>query len=436
MGSVYDYTTRVGLGTAGAGLKFVFTPYTTVVLPFGLLLPTLIQNKGWMYGDFTVPVAKKLWFLDGRIVASVMLRNPTTVAHSGNLYARLWIASQSDLSDATALTAWTSTLVTFDGTLNQIVIATINLDVAAPVGNAFILEGKYLYVEFLWDVVTNPGNGIVQMEATYYSKISPPGQILYFPNIAVDSAGYPWIGFMRYNGIGYYPYIAKGNANNGTWTFRLGSYRKLSTTTGLLAWRVTPIPLTVGKLRVMYHRTAEVLSDLWDGSSWTTQNPPAITLATADGLSGINEGDNTLIGVLEATTFNIKVIKHTYGVGWDAAYTTLQSSTTSTSTPILSWEATGIFKVFWAGSPTAEHIYYKTVINMVPSTDPADWIDESPPIGQDLTGNDRITGFYKAYGNCIGLLYMTKTASPYNIRYKFIPLGVRMVGNGLTWAVS
>jgi len=132
------------------------------------------------------------------------------------------------------------------------------------------------------------------------------------------------------------------------------------------------------------------------------------------------------------------VIKHTYATGWDASYTIVQSSTKSTSTPVLSWQQSGVFKVFWAGSPTADHIYYKTVTNMIPDTDPTDWIDESV---DHLTVNDRLTCFYKIYGYNIGLAYMRKQASPYDVRYDFLSFAppavvLQMIGDGLTWVVS
>jgi hypothetical protein len=401
------------------------------IFAYSTSLPTAIQMKGWQYTSTGVITVRKLWILDGKFTVQLRALNPTTLVHAGNLYARLWVSDNADMSAATALSSWFYVAVSFNGTLNQAVDAALSYNLNAAVGDALVVTSKYFYLELLWDVTTAATDARVQIEASYgYSWVQPPDHIIYFPNVVIDSDGYPWIGFLRYNGIGYYPYIAKGNANDGTWTFRLGSYRKLSATSQLIGWRVTPVSLTSGKMRVIYHRTAEVLSDLWDGSAWTTQNPPAITLAQAHGLSAINEGDDTIFGVVEGTTYHIKVIKHIYGVGWDVGYTTVQSSTTSTSCPVLSWQETGKFKVFWAGSPTANHIYHKTVVNMVPEGI-GDWIDESTDV---LTGNDRLTCFYKVYGDTygdyIGLMYMTLVApGPYNVKYAFKRLRARLPQN-------
>jgi len=396
------------------------------IFAYSTSLPTSIGGdgtpRGWQYASTTT--RRRLWALDGRFPLNIKVRNPTTLVHAGNLYARIWVSANIDLSGATVWKDWVSAAVSFSGTLNQMITVTINVDKDNTAGSAFALENQYFFIELLWDVTTAATDARVQVEGTAGGSVmNPPSVLVYMPNIMVDSGGYPWIGYMNYNGIGYYPYVAKGNATGGTWAMRLSSYRKLSATTVLIGWRVTPVPLTAGKVRAIYHRTAAVYSDLWDGSTWTAQNPPAISLAQAHGLSAINEGDDTIFGVLEATTYHIKVIKHTYGVGWDASYTTVQSSTgASTILPVLSWISTNKFIVFWAGSPTADHIYYKIVTNMTPDTDPTDWIYEDPTTTGPLTGNDRLTCFYKNYSNYIGLVYMTKTTSPYNVRYAFISL--------------
>jgi len=400
--------------------------YKLSIFAYSTSLPASIGGdgtpRGWQYAVATT--RRRLWALDGRFPLYIKVGNPTAVVHAGNLYARIWVSANIDLSGATVWKDWVSAAVSFSGTAGQMITVTINVDKDNAVGSAFALENQYFFIELLWDVTTAATDARVQVEGTAGgSNMIPPAVLVYMPNIIVDSNGYPWIGYMNYNGIGYYPYVAKGNATGGTWAMRLSSYRKLSATTVLIGWRVTPIPLTAGKVRAIYHRTAAVYSDLWDGSTWTAQDPPAISLAQAHGLSAINDGDDTIFGVLEATTYHIKVIKHTYGVGWDASYTTVQSSTgASTILPVLSWISTNKFIVFWAGSPTADHIYYKIVTNMTPDTDPTDWIYEDPTTTGPLTGNDRLTCFYKNYSNYIGLVYMTKTTSPYNVRYAFISL--------------
>jgi hypothetical protein len=115
----------------------------------------------------------------------------------------------------------------------------------------------------------------------------------------------------------------------------------------------------------------------------------------------------------------------------------VQASATSTSSPIISIDTNNKLYVFWSGSPTANHIYYKKCVSGTWDSSPTDWVDEST---DSLTANNLLTCFYKAYNNYIGIVYMTKTASPYNVKFAFIqtviPAGVsRFIGDGLAGVV-
>jgi hypothetical protein len=67
---------------------------------------------------------------------------------------------------------------------------------------------------------------------------------------------------------------------------------------------------------------------------------------------------------------------------------------------------------------TANHIYY---IKYTASTGQwsswIDWINEST---EGLTYPDLLTCFYRAYNNYIGLAYVTKTTSPFNVKFAFL----------------
>jgi len=434
-----------------------YTSYTTrlSIFAYSTSLPTTIQMKGWQLGDQADSQLRQLWCLDGRFKVKLRVKNPTAVIHAGNLYARLWVSSNSDMSGATALTGWGYVAVSFSGVANEVLDKTINLDVNLGVGDAFAVSGKYFLLEVLWDVTTAATDGRVQIEAGTLanSYVSPPDHVLYYPVVAIDSAGYPWIGFGRHNGVRRCPYIAKGDANDGTWTFPLSTVRKLTNTTSL-EWVVTPIPLSNGKIYVLYARRvvavvllyAYIYGQLWDGSAWGSEEDLnsllGFVMAQWDYYSAVADtNDDVHLFALEDTSLDIEHFKRTYSTStWSQAVTPIQAATTSTSAPVASLQSTGVFKVFWAGSPIAEHIYYKTVTGMTADTDPTDWINETPPAGQDLTDNNLLTCFYQAYGSNIGLVYMTVTSSPYNVRYAFLSLAVavapQMIGDGLTWTVQ
>jgi hypothetical protein len=117
--------------------------------------------------------------------------------------------------------------------------------------------------------------------------------------------------------------------------------------------------------------------------------------------------------------YNVLYTKYSYATNSFSAETTLQASTTIYSAPVISINpSTNDLYVFWAGYPTASHIYYRKYTTSTSTWETAvDWIDES---AEALTANDRLTCFYQAYSSKIGLLYMTKTASPYNVKFAFL----------------
>ncbi len=66
---------------------------------------------------------------------------------------------------------------------------------------------------------------------------------------------------------------------------------------------------------------------------------------------------------------------------------------------------------------TKDHVYAMKNIGGVWDTYATDWIDESNAL---LTGNDRLTCFYQALENRIGLGYQTGVSAPYGIEYGFL----------------
>jgi len=74
---------------------------------------------------------------------------------------------------------------------------------------------------------------------------------------------------------------------------------------------------------------------------------------------------------------------------------------------------------FWAGSPTADHLYYKKCSESVWDVDPTDWLDEST---DDFTGYERISCYKKAWSGYLAVGYMTKTGSPYNVQFKALAM--------------
>ena len=232
-----------------------------------------------------------------------------------------------------------------------------------------------------------------------------------YPFVSVDSDGYPWIGFSLY-WYGHRSYVTKSSMNNGTWSTPSGfPYELTNTISGYN--RVTIVPLTNSKVYALYTGTgAYVYGKLWTGSWGSQEQASTGTIQSGSSYSAVASNDD--VHLVYLTSSNIKYRKRVYGTGWQSEVT-VQGSVTTTSAPTLSINTlTGNLYCFWAGSPTSNHIYYKSCVGGTWDTNPTDWINEAT---DSLTANNRLTCFYSSYGGKIALVYMTKTSSPYNVRF-------------------
>jgi len=257
---------------------------------------------------------------------------------------------------------------------------------------------------------TSEKEAVAAVSGTTYSRVC----------IAVDSAGYPWIGYRQYDGTNYYPYVTADRYNDGTWTtWTAESFPYQLSTSSSSDWCVAPIPLTSRKFLVIYSYSY-IKAKRWNGSSWGSEAQASGNLASVGYFSAVNQGDDVhMVHVrVAALKYYIDHNKYTYSSQSWSLVATVQSEVSSTSAPVLSIDpATNNLYCFWAGSPTSKHIYYKKYQSGTWDTDPRDWISES----DSLTGNDRLTCFYKVYGNYIGLVYMSKTGvAPYNVKFAYL----------------
>lgn len=249
-------------------------------------------------------------------------------------------------------------------------------------------------------------------------------------SIGVDSSGFPYIAYRAQSPR--YCFVTKSSTNNGTWTTTSGYPLKLNNASGY--WTPIVIPLTNNKMYIVYNNGSGIFGKLYNGVSWGTQE--TITLdSTSDvwPISAVAEGDNVHLVYLQQTTFNIKYIKRTYSSSSWGNNTIVQYSTTDLSCPVLTINSSTLF-VFWAGSPNANHIYFKECVAGMWDTNPTDWLDES---SETLIRNDCLTGFYQAYGNRIGLLYATEASNPHNVKFAYIStLGKRFSSTSLTLSTN
>jgi len=254
-------------------------------------------------------------------------------------------------------------------------------------------------------------------------------KILY-PSVAADSGGYPWIGYMKYvDTTHYFPWVTKSSTNDGTWTTNASCPYQLSTSR--FYFRVRVLPLTSLKVLVLYTYAAggggagvPIYSRSWSGSAWNAEKttPKNVVYDGGTVYSAVAQGDDVhLVQLCNAyLDNNIYYTKYTYSTNSWGTAVVVQALTVTADYyigPTLSINSTtNDLYCFWSGAPTLDHIFYKKYVSGSWDANPTDWITETT---DHITSNSTLTSFY-SHSSLVGLLYMTKTASPYNVRFAFL----------------
>jgi hypothetical protein len=232
-----------------------------------------------------------------------------------------------------------------------------------------------------------------------------------YPTIATDSNGYVWIGYQdSYSSI--YPYVIKSGNNDGTWGTTPSGFPYLLSTTDS-DWYVSVIPLTAGKMAVVFSSSPDVVYvKAWTGSSWLST--VSISTQTYHYHSAAAVGDVVHIVFTKfPSPYDICYVKYSYSSNSFSAITTIQAS--GTNPPVIGVDASGDLYVFWAGYPTANHIYYRKYTASTNTWESVvDWVAET-----SLT-NNLLTCFYQVYGSRIGVLYLVGSSSPYSVKFAYL----------------
>ena len=232
------------------------------------------------------------------------------------------------------------------------------------------------------------------------------------PYIAVDSAGYPWIGYHKYvsSEDGGYAYVTKSSTSDGTWSTASGFPYQLYSQWG--CWFVIPVALTNQKMYIVYAQESNrIYGKLWTGSWGSEEKIFDDGVALNLGVSAVNVNDDVYLVHLSASQ-NLQCKKRTYGSGWGSVES-VQSSVGYYSKPALSSDSsTGTIYCFWVDS---NHLYYKKRASGVWDSSPTDWVSET-----NLWETQ--TAFYKDYGNYIGVAYTSGSKSPYNVKFAYLTL--------------
>ncbi len=245
---------------------------------------------------------------------------------------------------------------------------------------------------------------------------------LSYPGICVDTSGYAWIGAYYDKSDGDdLPVILKNANNDGTWAedfmYELNAFDSPE-------WRVCPVPLTSAKVYVVYARhDSPPLGRLYD-AGWGAEESDLADYNIYQGrlFSAVAYGDNihfvyTCIG--GASPMQIRHNERVWGAGWNADDVLIRDGMDTFTGPVLSIDpSVGNLYCFWTTRPTAHHVFYKKYTDGAWG-DLVDWIDESI---DDIKYSYLISSFYQDYGGYVGLFYVTRVASPYNVKFAFLDL--------------
>jgi len=234
-----------------------------------------------------------------------------------------------------------------------------------------------------------------------------------FPFVSVDTNGYVWIGYKDYDGADWYPYVIKSGNNDGTWGTTPSGFPHQLSTTSVSSWRVSPIPLTNGKMLVIYSQdyTVVIRVKAWDGSSWGTETATTSGPWEAEYYSAVAQGDDVHITFVKDNGVDMIHTKYTYTTNSFGAETTIfTSGLLGICPPVLSINpATNDLYVFFTSDPTAPMISYRKYTAATSTWETTiDWIGEG-----GTTVAWIINCFYKAYSLCyyIGFAYMPDTST-------------------------
>jgi hypothetical protein len=295
-------------------------------------------------------------------------------------------------------------------------------------------DGTYLHYAYADDSKIYYRRGVPNSDGSITwsaaeQAVSTTYNTAYYPMVSVDSNGYVWIGYRDYSGSYYYPYVIKSGNNDGTWGTTPSGFPYRFSTDSDASWKVSVVPLTSGKMLAIYaYDGTTVKARRWDGSAWGAEVATTSAIYLGYYHSAVAQGDDVHLVFLKSTGYDILYVKYTYSSNSFGTETTLVSGATSSSVPVISIDtSTNDLYVFAAtktsGTPsgwTANHIYYKKYAASSGTWGSwIDWIDES---SEQLYAADRLTCFHKAYDSKIGLVYMTKTSSPYNIKFSCLQL--------------
>ena len=216
--------------------------------------------------------------------------------------------------------------------------------------------------------------------------------------LAVDSEGYPW--------IAYASYVIKSSRNDGGWATEFNTVP----VTGVVGSLMSVVPLTGGKMYIMFIWGSTLYGVLWDGSAFGAPENLGICY-TNYGYSVVPHGDIVHLVHTRGYSDLIHRIRGLDGE-WNEPAVIYPIDAYNHSTITLDpW--TSDLHCLWTNDPVLRHVFYKrwSAASGTWDAEPFDLIDES-----ELGNPIWLTSHAYADRRRLGVIYRAGLGAPYEVR--------------------
>jgi hypothetical protein len=247
------------------------------------------------------------------------------------------------------------------------------------------------------------------------------------PSIAFDTAGYPYI---TYSANGGNFEVIKSSLNNGTWATASGYPVTLETISGTMYPYGAIVPLTGGKMGVVWcvqytAPSAQALyysiynGNVWSPlSSFTTNNPEVIGSYNLIPFCVDSSGDNMFVAFVDSSG-NLRFNSYAYSSGWGTEATVV-SGLANVTFPSISVAGSDLF-LFYNGSPNNDAVSYIEYNGYSWDSAQTLFSDVSETLNPESLG---VSGIYAMIGafqhsdnSVVGLVYVAGSASPFDVEF-------------------
>jgi len=245
-----------------------------------------------------------------------------------------------------------------------------------------------------------------------------------YPKVSVDSEGYAWIGAIGIvNSADYTPYALKNNVTDGTWVtdfaYQLDTY--IDNFDQL--WRVTLVPMPGGKMYFSYAAAEEPSpyprGRLWNGTAMEANETISSNYYSDYGhmVGMVAVGNDIHIiyrGYVGEGGQWFIYVKRTWGVGWGAEELIDAPGVTTTPTLTVNLADLKLYVIYSEGN------YFKILNKTIGSA----WGGLRTFLNETTDARLASSKNYGAFSNVqngvIGFLYVTKTETPYNMKFAMV----------------